>query len=234
MLAAARDASAQAWPAFVLVTGLLLVGLAAGEDGVFAWLAGRLGALGLGPRAQYACALALVAGVTALLNLDTAVVFLTPLLIELARLTGGDEAPYLYATVFMANASSLFLPGSNLTNLLVLTREHVPGGVYAARILPAALAAAVVTAVGLLVAYRRRITALRRAKRPAAAAVRPGAVGLLAVAVAATMTVVLPAPALPVLAVGVVAVALHVRSGRLGCRGSRVRLTLESPAASSC
>lgn len=219
MLAAARDAAAQAWPAFVLVTGLLLVGLAAGEDRVFASLARRLGALGLGARAQYACALALIAVVTALLNLDTAVVFLTPLLVQLARLTGGDETPYLYATVFMANASSLFLPGSNLTNLLVLAREHVPGGVYAGRILPAALAASVVTALGLLVAYRRRIAVRRPAERVEAAVTeRPGAVGMVAAAVAATLTVVLPSPALPVLAVGVVAVAIHVRAGRLGLR----------------
>lgn len=227
MPTAIGDAAAQAWPAFVLVSGLLLVGLAAGEDGVFDWLAGRLGALQLSGRVQFACALGAIAVVTALLNLDTAVVFLTPLLVGLARLTGFDEEPYLYATVFMANASSLFLPGSNLTNLLVLAREDVPGGVYAARMLPAALAATLVTACGLLLLFRRRLGA----RRPPAVAeadqrsgATPGAVGLVAAVVAATLTVVLPSPALPVLGVGLAAVALQLRAGRF--RLGRLRAAL--------
>jgi arsenical pump membrane protein len=232
MVAAARDAAAQAWPAFVLVTGLLLVGHVAGEDGVFAWLGGRIGALGLPAPAQFVCALALIALVTALLNLDTAVVFLTPLLVELARVTGGDEAPYLYASVFMANASSLFLPGSNLTNLLVLAEERVPGGVYAGRILPAAVAAAGVTAIGLLVTYRRRISRSRPARGEPRRAPprRPGVNGLVAAGVAATLTVVLPAPALPVLAVSVVAATIHMRAGRLRVRGLRDALSLRVTA----
>ena len=43
-----------------------------------------------------------------------------------------DEAPFLYLAVFLVNAASLVLPGSNLTNLIVLGRVHQSGGSFAA------------------------------------------------------------------------------------------------------
>ena len=92
---------------------------------------------------------------TALLNLDTAAVFLTPVLVKTAQRRGIDVTPFLYGAIFMANASSLFLPGSNLTNLLVLSGEHVSGATFFTRMLPVALAAPVITAVGLLAIHRR-------------------------------------------------------------------------------
>jgi hypothetical protein len=48
----ASDAAGQSWRAFVLVTGLLLVGVVAADDGLFAWLAGKLDAI---PRAAGGC-----------------------------------------------------------------------------------------------------------------------------------------------------------------------------------
>ena len=98
---AIRAAAAQAWPAFALVTGLLLVGVVAERDGLFAAAGARLSRLPLGPRTLLVAALALVARVTAVLNLDT-VVFLTPVLLHLARHRGIDESPFLYGTVFMS------------------------------------------------------------------------------------------------------------------------------------
>ena len=56
---------------------------------------------------------------TAVLNLDTAVAFLTPVLVVAARRRGRTR-PFLYLAVFLANGASLLLPGSNLTNLIVL------------------------------------------------------------------------------------------------------------------
>src|SRR5439155_15063273 len=117
----------EAWPAFVLVAGLLLVGAVAAEDGLFAAAGGRLARLpGSGLRLLTALLL-LDACVTAVLNLDTAVVFLTPVLLHAARRRGLDEEPFLYGAVFMANSASLLLPGSSLTNLIVLTQEHGRG-----------------------------------------------------------------------------------------------------------
>ena len=124
---------------FLLVAGLLLLGLVADRDGVFEFASARLLGVTTHPRRLLLLALALVALVTAVLNLDTAVVFLTPILIGAARGSGSGEEAFLYGSVLMANASSLLLPGANLTNLLVLAGEPVSGATFVARVLPAAL-----------------------------------------------------------------------------------------------
>src|SRR5438093_8197998 len=142
ILASAR----QAWPPFVLVAGLLLIGAVAAADGVFEALGARLARTRLGPRCLLLALLALVAVVTAVLNLDTAVVFLTPVLVHAARTRGLDERPFLYGSVFMANAGSLLLPGSNLTNLLVLRSDPQAGTAFALHMLPAWIVACAITA----------------------------------------------------------------------------------------
>ena len=86
--------------------------------------------------------------VTTLLNLDTSVTFLTPVLVYAARSRGaGEEAPLLYACLLLSNAGSLLLPGSNLTNLIVLGHLHLSGRDFLAHMALPALAAAVVTAL---------------------------------------------------------------------------------------
>src|SRR5919197_3477001 len=134
MLAHAILASAsQAWPPFVLVAGLLLIGAVAADDGLFEVLGARLAHSRLGGYGLMTALLTLVAAVTAVLNLDTSVVFLTPVLVHAARQRRVDERPFLYGSVFMANAASLLLPGSNLTNLLVLGGDPGSGAAFAAR-----------------------------------------------------------------------------------------------------
>ena len=107
ILASAR----QAWPPFVLVPGLLLIGAVAADEGLFEALGAQLARTRLGARSLFLALLALVAIVTAVLNLDTSVVFLTPVLVHAARRRSLDERPFLYGSVFMANAASLLLPG---------------------------------------------------------------------------------------------------------------------------
>lgn len=68
----------QAWPPFVLVSGLVLIGLVADRDGVFDAAAKALNKLPGSPLALFAACRATVAVTTALLNLDTAAVLLTP------------------------------------------------------------------------------------------------------------------------------------------------------------
>lgn len=168
----------------------------------------------VGPRALFVVALSLVAVVTALLNLDTSVFFLTPVLVHLARRRRIDERPFLYGAVFMSNSASLFLPGSNLTNLIVLHSEHVSGTTFIARIWPAALAAVGSTGVVLLLLFRRQ---LRAGETEPAAAVRPRfRVGAVAVVTATVLVLVLSSPALPVLGLGLASV--------LAARTSRARV----------
>ncbi len=49
------------------------------------------------------------------------------------RSRGGGEAALLYGCLLLSNAGSLLLPGSNLTNLIVLGHLHLTGGQFLAR-----------------------------------------------------------------------------------------------------
>lgn len=89
----ARSAAAQDWSPFALVAGLLLVGLVADEDGLFEAAGRRLARLSPNGLALYGGAVVLIVVVTTLLNLDTSVAFLTPVLVYTARSRGEGEAP---------------------------------------------------------------------------------------------------------------------------------------------
>lgn len=230
-VAHARAALEQAWPPFVLVAGLLLLGQLAGADGLFDAAASRLVRVPGGALSSLLACLALVAGVTALLNLDTAAVFLTPVLLGVARRRRIDAAPFLYGAIFMANASSLFLPGSNLTNLLVLAGHGRSGRAFFTQMLPAALAATLATAAGLVALHRRvlRVTPGPPSSEPPAP-VRAGA-GLLGVVVAAVLIVTLSNAALPVAGLAALLAGWRVLRRRLAARPLLVSLGLPTLAA---
>lgn len=196
----------------MLVAGLLLIGLAAASDGLFGWLASRLDRVPGSGRRLFFTGMANVALVSATLNLDTAVVFLTPVMIAAARRRGVDERPFLYGTIFMVNAASLFLPGSNLTNLIVLANEHVTGSEFARRMLPAAIGAVVGTLLAVWLLNRRRLGGGTLDPTPAA---RPGWIGPAASVAAVVLLLVLREPALPIAALGVVTVGAMVARGRI-------------------
>ena len=61
---------------------------------------------------------AIAAVITAVLSLDATVVLLTPVVLVSVRRLRTPVRPYAYATAHLANAASLLLPVSNLTNLL--------------------------------------------------------------------------------------------------------------------
>jgi arsenical pump membrane protein len=215
---AAGEAVARTWSPFVLVAGLLLVGVVANEDGAFEAAGRLLDRLPGGETALFLVAMVLVAVVTAVLNLDTSVAFLTPVLIHVARRRGAPEERFLYGCVFLSNAASLLLPGSNLTNLLILAGEHVSGSVFLARMVWPWVAAVVVTTAVVGVSFRNH----DGARMPGAAVSRmPGLLSLGGIAAVIAIVVAVPDPALPVLAVGVVLTALRLARGRF--RLDRVR-----------
>jgi arsenical pump membrane protein len=195
----------------------LLVGLVAAQDGLFARAGALLARAPGGVTSLYALLLGLVAVVTVVLNLDTAVLFLTPVLVHAARQRGADERAFLYGAVFMANSASLLLPGSNLTNLLVLSQEHIAGATFAARIWPAWIAAVVVTAIVVGLAFPLR-AGTTQDEEPARGHVRLGLLGTLA---AALLVLALRQPALPVLALGAGLVVLR----RAGWRDVRAAIS---------
>lgn len=95
----------------------------------------------------------LAAVVTALFNLDAAVVLLTPLYVRLARRRGLDPIPVAFIPVLLASLASSLLPVSNLTNLIVAERLALSAGAFLVQLGLPTLAA---TTAGWLV-YRRML-----------------------------------------------------------------------------
>jgi arsenical pump membrane protein len=207
-----RAAMSQDWPPFVLVAGLLLIGVVANADGVFAAVGQRLAWSVKGGPALFVGAMAMVGVVTALLNLDTSVAFLTPVLVYAARSRGGKEAPFLYGCLLLSNAGSLLLPGSNLTNLIVIGHRHLSGVQFLSHMWEPALAAFCVTAAVVAWVHRHQLQVdVRPPGRPG----RPRlGLGLVAIGAAAVLVVGLSSPALPVLLVGVSAVGMLLATRR--------------------
>ena len=136
-----------------LAAPLAFVGLAVplavmlDEVGIFEELARRAART---PKVVGACWL-LAACVVALLNLDAAVVLLTPLYVRTARRVGLDPLMLAFQPVLLAMLASGVLPVSNLTNLIAASRLSLTSADFLAHLaLPSALA----SAAGWL-AYRR-------------------------------------------------------------------------------
>jgi arsenical pump membrane protein len=214
--AAARAAAGQSWPPFVLVTGLLLIGVVADHDGLFEHAGARLARLPGGGAPLFAGLMGLVAIVTVVLNLDTAVAFLTPVLLHSARRRALDERPFLYGTVFMSNSASLLLPGSNLTNLLVLSASPVHGVIFGARMAAPWIAAVIVTTLVVGAVYARGLAS--RGEQAGEVPKMKLGLGLAGTVGAAAALLALEQPAVLVLALGVAVIAPHVHAGRIALR----------------
>jgi arsenical pump membrane protein len=115
----ARAALAALGPTVGFLAALLVIAEACRREGVFrllaAWIAER--ARGRGG-ALFGAVFAAATAVTVVLGLDATIVLLVPIVIVTVRSLEAPERPSLYACAYMANAGSLLLPVSNLTNLL--------------------------------------------------------------------------------------------------------------------
>ena len=156
-------------------------------------------------------------------------VFLTPVLVYAARSRGQGEGSLLIGCLLLSNAGSLLLPGSNLTNLIVLGHLHLSGGQFFGQDVPP------LAGLGARHRYGHRpcrapladlpdrgygrsrggIDGRSRAGRGAVQGLTLG-LGVVAVAVVTVLVLVLQSPALPVAGVGVVVVAAGLTSGRMG------------------
>ncbi len=207
----AAAAAAQDWSPFVLVAGLLLIGLVADDDGLFAAAGTRLAAATSSGRVLFAGAALLISIVTATLNLDTSVAFLTPVLVHTARSRGEGEPALLYGCLLLSNAGSLLLPGSNLTNLIVLGHLHLTGGQFAARMWLPWLGAVLVTAAVVAVAERRTLRVVATGQSEVSRPVL--GIGLAAIVAATVLVIVIRSSALPVFVIGGVAAGIRLRRG---------------------
>ncbi|HVA04538.1 MAG TPA: SLC13 family permease [Acidimicrobiales bacterium] len=213
----ARSAASQDWPPFVLVAGLLLVGLVADEGGLFAAAGRALARASSSGAVLFAGSVILVSSVTSILNLDTSVAFLTPVLVYAARSRGGSEAPLLYGCLLLSNAASLLLPGSNLTNLIVLGHLHLSGGRFLVEVAPAWLVSVLVTAAVVAYAHRQVLRPSVTVDSTPMAGPERDRVGLgvavVSVAAVSVVVLVLRAPALPVAGIGLAAAGVRAARG---------------------
>lgn len=120
-------------PTLGFLAAVLVLGHLCEREGLFA-AAGRLlaGHADDRPPRLLALVFALAAGVTAVLGLDATVALLTPVVLASAAQLRLRPRPHVYACVHLANAASLLLPVSNLTNLLAFHSTDISFARFAA------------------------------------------------------------------------------------------------------
>src|SRR5580693_2693434 len=127
--ATAAAARATAGP-FVTLAAIILASALAGRAGAFQALAGVLIPV-RGPRVAAATGvLALTAVLSALVNLDVAVVVAMPVALRAAARRGLPADRLAVAVAVVASAASFLLPTSNVTNLLLLGRVPLSTPAY--------------------------------------------------------------------------------------------------------
>jgi arsenical pump membrane protein len=194
------------WQPFLLITGLLLIGHVAAREGLFESVGHLVARTPGNDVALFVVTMLAVAVVTAVLNLDTSVVFMTPVALHAARARGGDETAFAFGTILMSNAASLLLLGSNLTNMLVFASHPVHGAIFAAHMVLAWTASVTLTIV-MVIGWRRR-----QLLRPSAASTERVTwhIGPGTVAVAAAVALML-LTSQPALIVFIIAAALEMK-----------------------
>jgi arsenical pump membrane protein len=129
-------------PTIGFLAALLLLADGCRRDGLFQALGGLM-ARGSrdSPRRLLALVFAVASSITVTLGLDPTIVLLTPVVLATATRLRMSPEPDVYATVHLANSSSLLLPISNLTNLLVFSASGLSFTGFAALMLLPTLAA---------------------------------------------------------------------------------------------
>ncbi|WP_222721455.1 SLC13 family permease [Actinomadura sp. HBU206391] len=168
-------------PTVGFLAAILLLGHLAAGEGVFT-AAGSVMARAsrTDPRRLLGLVFAIGAVVTAVLSLDATVVLLTPVVFATVRKVGVTARPHVYACTHLANAGSLPLPVSNLTNLLVCGAVGLTFTHFALLMTGPWLAALAVEYVAFRWFFRDELPPTRHPRRRGAAGVRPGHVPVFA------------------------------------------------------
>ncbi|MFT4295018.1 MAG: ArsB/NhaD family transporter, partial [Micropruina sp.] len=113
---------AQLFPVVAFLAAVLVISELCDADGLFRYAGALMAARSRGdPHRLLVFVFLLAAGVTAVLSLDATVVLVTPVVFATASRMGVRPRPHAYACTHLANAGSLLLPVSNLTNLLAMS-----------------------------------------------------------------------------------------------------------------
>lgn len=130
--ASAMDLASRTVPILLFVIAMTIVTELADAAGLFRFITARL-ARWATPGAQrqgrivvlWLLVVTLATLSTVFLSLDTTAVLMTPVVVSLARHARIHPLPFALTTVWLANTASLFLPVSNLTNLLAQRRLNL-------------------------------------------------------------------------------------------------------------
>lgn len=115
--------------ALIFLFALLIYSALIERSGFFDWAALHAARRAEGSIARLFVNFFLLAAlITFTLSLDTTAVLLTPIVLSLARQLRISALPFLFMTIFIANAGSLLLPISNLTNILFAERFAIGAG----------------------------------------------------------------------------------------------------------
>ena len=95
------------------------------DEGLFEAAGAAMARARFGSRRLLRQVFVIAATITAVLSLDATVVLLTPVVLTTVRRLRAPVRPHAYATAHLANAASLMLPVSNLTNLLAFHAVNV-------------------------------------------------------------------------------------------------------------
>jgi len=198
----------------LFLASALTLAAATVRSGLVPWLAQRLLA-GACKRAAvlYAEICLLTAALTLAISLDGAVVLVAPLLTELRRRAGAPLAPLLLGCVAVANGLSAAVPQANPTNLVLMHGLDLGTGAFVRALGLPSLAAAAGGALAVALAARRSLARPLQVPGSAAAAARPRAAVLAALALAAAGAALAPlAGVSPVWPLALVAAAASART----------------------
>ncbi|WP_343602336.1 SLC13 family permease [Mycobacterium sp.] len=109
---------AQLVPVVALLGPVLVLGKMCDDEGLFEAAGAAMARGRLEAKRLLRKVFVITAAITAVLSLDAAVVLLTPVVLATVRRLRAPVRPHAYASAHLANAASLLLPVSNLTNLL--------------------------------------------------------------------------------------------------------------------
>ena len=156
---AALDAIAHQWNVLLFIAGLMGLSAAAQCGGVYQWIADVLLQHARGSsRRLFVLLFAAGALVTLVLSNDATAIGFAPIVYRsIGARAGNDPRPYLFASIFVANAASFGLPFSNPANVLIL--PHPDPAAYLRELgVPQILALALNLAL-LLFFFRRELRA---------------------------------------------------------------------------
>lgn len=145
--------------ALVFLVGMMALSAVAEKAGFFEWAAAMASRAGGGSVSRlYAFVFLVGTIVTAALSLDSTAIVLTPVVYVMVARLRLRPLPFMFACTYTANTASLFLPVSNLTNLLVYNAFGFGFVRFTIIMFLPAILAIVVNALAFFWIFRRDLT----------------------------------------------------------------------------